>query len=133
METKRKYEAMLVINPASASSNWNGVIESIKNIFNRYNAEFIYLDKWDERKLFYPIKGHNRAVYVLAYFTAPQESIVKIKRDLYLNENVLRVLILRKKNIPEMKEKDKNIKAEKKIEENKLVSISGSNSNDLTT
>ena len=45
------------------------------------------------RKLAYPIKGHKKGIYHLAYFKADSLKITEIDHDLRLNEVVLRHMI----------------------------------------
>jgi len=97
----RKYEGMFLVDSASATSDWDGVIESIKTIMARAGAEIDSLNKWDDRRLCYEIKGHNRGTYLLCYFDAPPGSISGIERDVQISEVLLRVLILNAEQIPE--------------------------------
>ena len=97
----RKYEGMFLVDSASSTSDWDGVIESIKTIMARAGAEIDSLNKWDDRRLCYDIKGHNRGTYLLCYFDAPPGSISGIERDVQISEVLLRVLILNADRIPE--------------------------------
>ena len=97
----RKYEGMFLVDSASATSDWDGVIESIKTVMSRAGAEINSLNKWDDRRLCYDIKGHNRGTYILCYFNAPPSSISGIERDVQISEVLLRVLILNAERTPE--------------------------------
>ena len=92
---KRTYEGMFLVDSSLASSNWDGVIGTLQNIFSRSSAEVINIRKWDDRRLMYEIKGKKRGTYILAYFKAEPGTITKIERDAQLNEDVLRILILK--------------------------------------
>ena len=88
------YEAMFLVSSVAVEADRDGVLETIKNILGRVNAEVLSLKKWDERKLAYKIEGQTRATYFLCYFRAEGSSIKEIKRYAELSELIMRVLIL---------------------------------------
>jgi small subunit ribosomal protein S6 len=91
---KRLYEAMFVVEPQAAATQWTQVAQEIEGVLLRHGATVVRLDRWDERKLAYPIKKRQRAGYALCYFESPPPAITKIRADLALSETLLRTLIL---------------------------------------
>lgn len=91
---KRMYEAMFLIEPQAASTRWNDVAKEIETILLRHGGSIVRLDRWDERKLAYPIKKRNRGGYALLYFEAPPLAITKLRAEYALSETILRHLIL---------------------------------------
>ena len=96
METvsKNLYEGMFLVDSALAASDWDGVLDLIKNILTRSEAELVSLNKWDERKLAYEINKKSRGTYLLCYFKVAGEKVKDIERDVRLSEKIMRVLIL---------------------------------------
>jgi ribosomal protein S6 len=92
---KNLYEAMIVVDIAKGGSEFPDVIRHIADIINRQGAEIDRIEKWEERKFAYPIKGVKRGIYILSYFEAEGEAISEIRRLFRLSEQVLRVLILK--------------------------------------
>jgi len=92
---KRLYEGMFLVDTALAASDWDGVMGAIKGIFDKIEAEVVSLEKWDERRLAYPIQGKTRGTYLLAYFNVGSDKIATIEREVQLSETLMRVLILR--------------------------------------
>jgi small subunit ribosomal protein S6 len=90
----RTYEGMFLLDSAEAVKDWDATVGVVTGILERYGATLQLNGKWDERKLAYPIKKQKRGSYYLAYFDAPSDSIVKMRDDLQLKEEVLRFLIL---------------------------------------
>ena len=90
----RTYEGMFLLDSAQAVKDWETAVGVVTGILERYGATLALNGKWDERKLAYPIKKQKRGTYYLAYFTAPTDSIQKMREDLLLREEVLRFLIL---------------------------------------
>jgi small subunit ribosomal protein S6 len=88
------YEGMFLVDSALAASDWQGVINMIRSILDKAGVEIVSVDKWDERKLAYGIKGKNRGTYILAYFRAQGPQVAPIERAAQLSEDIIRVLIL---------------------------------------
>jgi small subunit ribosomal protein S6 len=85
---------MLLVEPTIAAREWNRVVEELDRIAKRNGATVIQVAKWGERKLSYPVRRQNRGAYVLAYFSAPEKAVGKIRGDLQLSEVVLRSLFV---------------------------------------
>jgi len=96
---------MFLVDSALASSNWDGVNNTIKTILEKAQAEIVSIKKWDDRKLAYEIKGKGRGTYILCYFRADGKNIKEIENAVQLSEQIIRVLIL---NAERMTEEDIN-------------------------
>jgi len=102
----RLYEGMFIISDTVAGADWEGAVNHIHDLLKNRGAEILNSQKWDERKFAYKLKGHKRGTYLLTYFNAPEDSIIHIKRDLKLSDNVLRSLIVKTDKIRESKSED---------------------------
>jgi small subunit ribosomal protein S6 len=96
------YEGLFLLNQQSASADFGGTVDFVRQVFQRAEAELLVLRKWDERKLAYEVKGQKRGVYLLAYFRARGTQIANIERDCNLSEQILRALILKADHIGEL-------------------------------
>jgi small subunit ribosomal protein S6 len=97
LETMTKnnlYEGMFLVDSALAGSNWDSVINTIKTILERAEAQIVSIRKWDDRKLAYEIHGKGRGAYILCYFRVNGERIKEIEKAVQLSEQIMRVLIL---------------------------------------
>jgi len=127
----RKYEAMIIVDNAKAATEWEEVSGRVRGIFEKHGAEMESWEKWAERRLAYEVKGHRRGTYLLGLYSAPPDSVAKIRRDCELSEDVVRVLILqrieRKKAKLEAKEKtgEKGEPADAKAPEEREESVKG--------
>ena len=90
----RTYEAMFLFDPSFAA-DMSKVEQEVGRLMQRAGAEIIMSDKWDERKLAYPIRHIKRGVYVLVYFRADGSVIGQLRHTINLSEEILRVLILK--------------------------------------
>jgi ribosomal protein S6 len=85
---------MFLLDTARAAKDWEGTEALVTAVLARYGAKPIIKDRWDERKLAYPVKKQRRGTYFLAYFEAPSSALADIRRDLLLTDGVLRFLVL---------------------------------------
>ncbi len=90
------YEAMFLVDPLQAATNYNKVREHIHEILNKYKAKIIKEGKWADRTLAYPIRQQRKGTYILVYLELEPGNVSKIESDCQLSEIVLRVLILAK-------------------------------------
>jgi small subunit ribosomal protein S6 len=88
------YEAMFLVDSAEATTDWDGVTATIKNILEKASAEIVSIRKWDDRKLAYEINGKGKGTYILCYFRAEGSKLRDIERDIQLSERIMRALIL---------------------------------------
>ena len=92
--TKKLYEGMFLIDSIIAASDFDGVMDAIKTVLERSDCEIVSINKWDERKLAYPVQKKTRGTYILTYFRTEGANISNIERDVQLSEKIMRVLIL---------------------------------------
>ncbi|MCK4874141.1 MAG: 30S ribosomal protein S6 [Phycisphaerales bacterium] len=94
------YEGMFVF-PQAQTSDISGAVSHIKEIISKGKGELIAIKKWDERRLAYPIKKHNRGLFILTYFKAPTSTLMGIERDCNLSEVMIRSLVTRADHLTE--------------------------------
>jgi ribosomal protein S6 len=85
---------MFIIDSAKGGSEFPGAIRLIASMLTRHGAQIDRIEKWAERKFAFPIKQAKRGIYVLVYFNVDGQAIQKIREDIALSEEILRVLIL---------------------------------------
>jgi len=90
----RTYETTILVKAASARADYDGTVAAVRGIYESEGAKFSEFDKWDERKLAYPIAGETTALYFTGYFEADPLAIDKIERRAHLNETIIRQLII---------------------------------------
>ena len=89
------YEGRFVVDAAKGGAEFTEAIRYIANLLTRNGAEIERIEKWDERKLAYPVKRVKRGIYILTYFRADGSAISEIRRTIGLSEEVLRVLMVK--------------------------------------
>jgi small subunit ribosomal protein S6 len=94
-----KYEAMFIIKPDINEEERKTLFAQIQEAIVKNNGQLTSAAIWSEkRKLVFPLKKQQEGVYYLVYFSAPSEAITKLKYTFKLNEQILRVMILRPEN-----------------------------------
>ncbi|MCB9915790.1 MAG: 30S ribosomal protein S6 [Planctomycetes bacterium] len=95
------YEGMFLLDNAAVRQDWNAAKSIVTGTLEKHGGTVLTARRWDERRLAYPIKKKNRATFLLAYYTMPGANIPDMRRDLELNETVLRSLELAVDAVPE--------------------------------
>ncbi len=67
----------------------------VEKIFTDNGAKVTNIDNWGKRKLAYPIKKNESAVYVFYTLDIPGEGVAKIEKTLNITDEVIRFLISR--------------------------------------
>lgn len=67
----------------------------VEKIFTDNGGTVVSADNWGKRKLAYPIKKNEHAVYVFYTLELPAESVRKIESILNITDEVVRFLITR--------------------------------------
>ena len=83
----------------------------VEKIFTDNKGKVVNADNWGKRKLAYPIKKNESAVYVIYTVELPAESVKKVESVLNITDEVIRFLITK----PDLKAiaKAEAMKAEK--------------------
>ena len=83
----------------------------VEKIFTDNGGKVVNADNWGKRKLAYPIKKNEHAVYVIYTVEFPAQSVRKVESILNITDEVIRFLITR----PDLKAiaKAEALKAEK--------------------
>ncbi|MHC4663391.1 MAG: 30S ribosomal protein S6 [Planctomycetota bacterium] len=91
------YEGMFLLNAAEAARDWDALKSKITDMLTRHGGEIKYAEKWAERKLTYDIAGQSKGVYLLAFFSAPPQSIQAVRGDCRLQRDyILREIFFRR-------------------------------------
>lgn len=67
----------------------------VEKIFTDNGGEVKNVDNWGKRKLAYPIKKNEHAVYVFYTVELPAENVRKVESTLNITDEVVRFLITR--------------------------------------
>jgi small subunit ribosomal protein S6 len=95
------YEGMFLLDNQAVRADWAQAKAAVTDALAKHGATVRTARRWDERRLTYPIRGRKRATYLLSYFEQEGTRSQALRRDLEIDERVLRYLILSVDELPE--------------------------------
>jgi len=95
------YEGMFLLDNQAVRADWAQAKAAVTDALAKHGGVVRSARRWDERRLAYPIRGRKRATYLLTYFEQEGAATQGLRRDLDIEERVLRYLILATQAIPE--------------------------------
>ena len=91
-----RYELTYIIDTALEEEARKELIEKISSLIAQNGGEVEKVhETWGKRRLAYPINDKPEGYYVLVTMQAPAELPKEIERNLRINENVLRSLVIK--------------------------------------
>src|SRR5215469_7294594 len=89
------YEGLFIFDSDLYAKGPDEISSQVASIVEQFGGEVLLSQMWDEqRKLAYPIKGHRRGAYWLAYFRIEPSAVKDLTRQFQLSDSILRFLIL---------------------------------------
>ena len=93
----KNYELICILDPQIGDARFGEVAEKYENYLKSSSAEVAHIDHWGLRKLAYSsasLKKRQQGYYVLFQFAAEPASISSLERELLLDEEILRHLVV---------------------------------------
>ncbi len=89
----REYELTVLLHP-DLEMDLDAPLEKVRKVVTSNGGEIVKEDNWGKRKLAYPIKKENFAVYICFAVKLPSEAVAKISNTLNITDEVLRYLLV---------------------------------------
>lgn len=89
------YECMFLLDPTKVAGDVSAAAQQLHATLEKHKAEVLASRPWDERRLSYSIGTHKKGLYYLVYFKVDTKVLVEIEHDFKLNENILRLMVLK--------------------------------------
>lgn len=89
-----QYEIAVLYHP-DLEIDLDKATSKVEKIFTDNGGKVANVDNWGKRKLAYPIKRNEAAVYVFYTLELPAEAVRKIESTLNITDEVIRFLIVR--------------------------------------
>ena len=91
------YEAMFIVKPDLNEEQLKEFYAQLGGAITKNNGEVVESKVWSERRrLAYPIKKSQDGIYCLISFKAEPKHVLALKQVYRLNENILRLLVVKK-------------------------------------
>ena len=91
----RPYEALYIVPPELSDEDITAITEKYKKAVEDQGGEVESVNRWDKRRLAYPIKDQTEGIYVLMTFKGEPKAQAELDRVLRIADEVLRHLIVR--------------------------------------
>ena len=93
----KKYESMFIIKPDLSEDDKKALFNQISDVIVKNKGSIIQAGVWSERrKMCFSINKYDEGTYYLVNFSLLAPSVItEIKQAYKLNENIIRVLILK--------------------------------------
>ena len=89
----KNYELVYVVRPNAEDEVKEALLNKIQEVISA-NGEVEKVDTWGNRKLAYQIAKFSEGFYVLVNFKASADLPKELDRNLKINENVIRHMIV---------------------------------------
>lgn len=100
-------------------------ITKIEEQISAVGGKVIKRDNWGKKRLAYPVKGHQFAVYVAYVLQLENDKVITVDRSLRLREEVIRYLLVKTPEIsPNAKPVKKRTEA-KEVKEEEKEAVNG--------
>ncbi len=93
----KQYEALIILKPELQGDALKVSFNEILDIIKKYRCDIENVNEWGKRPLAYNIAKNREGTYFLVKFKGEPESISEINRGFSLNENILKAMVMVRK------------------------------------
>lgn len=90
----RKYELMAIFKPNLDAEEVDKLIEKIGSVITEFGGTLESTDKAGRKKLAYEIQNFRDGFFSTSILTLPADKVAEFKRQLRLNDNILRTMFM---------------------------------------
>ena len=90
----KNYELLTIFKPSLDSEELDKAVDKISSDIKSAKGDVVSVDKMGRKKLAYDLQGYRDGFFTTIVLSIPGESVVEFKRNLKLNENVLRFMFM---------------------------------------
>ena len=88
----KKYDLFTIIKPNLDNEEADKVVAKVEEIIKNLGGEVVSADKMGRKKMAYEVAGFTDGFMVNQVITIPADKITELKRQLKLNDSVIRVM-----------------------------------------
>lgn len=90
----KTYELLTVFKPNLDAEEVDKAIDSLSKLVADMNGKVESTDKTGRKKLAYDVQNFRDGFFVSSVLNLPEESVAEFRRQLKLNDNILRTMFL---------------------------------------
>jgi len=100
-EKRQLYEGMFIISAQLSEEARQKALTRITNAIESRDGEIHKIHDWGRKKLSYLIQKRRDGNYFIVYFSLYTQFLDEIKKDYLLNEDLLRFMLVKAKQVEE--------------------------------
>ena len=90
----KNYELLTIFKPSLDSEELDKAVDKISSDIKSAKGEIVSVDKMGRKKLAYDLQGFRDGYFTTIVTALPPEAVVDFKRNLKLNDSVLRFMFM---------------------------------------
>lgn len=90
----KNYELLTIFKPSLDSDELDKAVDKISADVKAAKGEVSSVDKMGRKKLAYDLQGYRDGFFTTLIVSLPADAIVEFKRNLKLNDNILRFMFM---------------------------------------
>jgi len=90
----KNYELLAIFKPSLDSEELDKAVDKISSDVKAAKGEVSSVDKMGRKKLAYDLQGYRDGFFTTLIVSLPADAIVEFKRNLKLNDNILRFMFM---------------------------------------
>ncbi len=91
----RTYETLLLLSPELSTEEAQAIIENLKGLLERQEAQIIEEDDWGMRDLAYPVNKVMRGQYFRLVYAAPGAAVGELERIIRITDGVFKFVTVK--------------------------------------
>ena len=97
----KNYELLAIFKPSLDSEELDKEVEKISKEVKSYKGSIDSIDKMGRKKLAYDVQSYRDGYFASIILSIPADKVVDFKRNLKLNENVIRFMFMENSKKPQ--------------------------------
>lgn len=107
----RRYETIVIVHPDLPDDELLLLMDRYRAIVAERQGRVVRVEKWGKKKLAYEIRKQHRGVYFLLDYAGNSAAVDELERNLKIEDRVLKFLTVRKADVENVEELEKEIAA----------------------
>ena len=95
----KKYDLFTIIKPNLDNDESDKVVAKVEEMIATLGGSVAETDKMGRKKLAYDVQGFTDGFVVNQVITIPADKIVELKRQIKLNDSIIRMMFTTKENV----------------------------------
>ena len=90
----KQYEAMVILKPDLDKTGIDKILGHIQELIAKHKGAISETKELGKNRLAYPLKKNKEGIYYRINFSVVPDAIDMVKKNLVLNESILRLLVV---------------------------------------